>query len=62
MQGEFNCCIVMKNIENYKKYFSCTISNYMRNKVNITEKSNRGVGILNKILQRTLYKKPYENY
>ena len=47
----------MKNVEN-KKYLCCIIANDMGNKINITKKSNRGVGIVNKILT-TLYERPY---
>ena len=51
---------VMKNVNN-KKYLGSIISNDMGNKVNIVEKTNRGVGFVNKI-QTTLIERPYGKY
>ena len=51
---------VMKNVQN-KKYLGCIISNDMGNQSNIKEKTNRGVGIVNKIIT-TLYERPYGKY
>ena len=51
---------VMKNVHN-KKYLGSIISNDMGNKINIVEKTNRGVGIVNKI-RTTLIERPYGKY
>ena len=51
---------VMKDVPQ-KKYLGSIISNSMGNKCNITEKTNRAVGIVNKI-ETTLNERPYGKY